>query len=145
MAIKLSRRNLFLGGGATVIGSVLLNSSPSYAQLGGLKGLGGLLGNNVPEIAGRFGSGVSLSSLLNGQPPITTSLKDAKYGVTDMDSFVIPKTKQSLKALRRGNNGSFILEKAIIVIIVNPIVSMLALMDQVVAMRIYMRQLWGLR
>lgn len=99
MKNDISRRSLLLGLG---LGAV---SAPVMAQVPGLGGLGGIIGDNLPKVAG----GLSLSSLTGNRDLITTSLKDAKYGAPSMDDFVPPVAKKSLKTLSRTQFGGFVL------------------------------------
>lgn len=63
------------------------------------------LGNKVTKKLERS----SISDILQGEPPITTSLPDAKWEVKD--SVVTPKgSKKSLLTLQRTPNGGFILQ-----------------------------------
>ena len=49
-------------------------------------------------------------NLLGGKPPITTSLRDAKWGDAEKDGFTPRETKRSLTTLERTKNGGFILQ-----------------------------------
>ena len=99
MKQDISRRGLLLGAGMAAL------SSPALAQVPGLGGLGGIIGDNLPKVA----NGLSLTSLAGNRDLITTSLKDAKYGVPSMDNFVPPVPKKSLKVLQRNSVGAFVL------------------------------------
>ncbi|HEY0458501.1 MAG TPA: hypothetical protein VGC97_05065 [Pyrinomonadaceae bacterium] len=70
------------------------------AQLGGLGGLGDKLKKKTPNI----------SSLLEGDPPITTSLPDAKWGDSSKDGFTPREPQRSLMTLQRTPNGGFVLQ-----------------------------------
>ena len=70
------------------------------AQLGGLGGLGDKLKKKTPNI----------SSLLEGDPPITTSLPDAKWGDASKDGFTPREAERSLMTLQRTPNGGFVLQ-----------------------------------
>jgi hypothetical protein len=70
------------------------------AQLGGLGGLGDKLKKKTP----------SLSSILEGKPPITTSLPDAKWGDASKDGFTPRESKRTLMTLQRTPNGGFVLQ-----------------------------------
>ncbi|HEV2799756.1 MAG TPA: hypothetical protein VGW12_04620 [Pyrinomonadaceae bacterium] len=71
----------------------------AHAQLGGLGGLGDKLKKKTPGI-----------SLLEGKPPITTSLPDAKWGDASKDNFTPREAKRSLLTLQRTPNGGFVLQ-----------------------------------
>jgi len=66
----------------------------AHAQFGGL-------GNVVRSVAAP-----ALPNILAGDPPISTSIKDAVYGDPNRDGFV-PPAEQSLASLERGNKGGF--------------------------------------
>jgi hypothetical protein len=51
----------------------------------------------------------NVSSLIEGKPPITTSLDDARFGVPEKDTFN-PSNPQPLESLERTANGGFILK-----------------------------------
>ena len=68
-------------------------------QIGGLGGLGDKLKKKNP-----------LSALLEGKPPITTSLSDAKWGDASKDGFTPREAERSLMTLQRTPNGGFILQ-----------------------------------
>ncbi len=70
------------------------------AQLGGLGGLGDKLKKKTPGV----------SSLLEGKPPITTSLPDAVWGDASKDGFTPREAKRSLMTLQRTPNGGFVLQ-----------------------------------
>lgn len=70
------------------------------AQLGGLGGLGDKLKKKTPGV----------SSLLEGKPPITTSLDDAKWGDASKDGFTPREAGRSLMTLQRTPNGGFVLQ-----------------------------------
>ena len=73
---------------------------PASAQLGGLGGLGDKLKKKTPNV----------SSLLEGKPPITTSLPDAKWGDASKDGFTPRESTRSLMTLQRTPNGGFVLQ-----------------------------------
>ena len=52
----------------------------------------------------------SASTLLEGKPPITTSLPDAIWGAPDKDRFTPRESVRSLTTLQRTPNGGFILQ-----------------------------------
>jgi hypothetical protein len=70
------------------------------AQLGGLGGLADKLKKKTPGV----------STLLEGKPPITTSLPDAKWGDASKDSFTPREAKRSLMTLQRTPNAGFVLQ-----------------------------------
>ena len=70
------------------------------AQLGGLGGLGDKLKKKLPDG----------SSILKGDPPITTSLPDAKWGDAAKDGFTPREAERSLMTLQRTPNGGFVLQ-----------------------------------
>ena len=70
------------------------------AQLGGLGGLGDKLKKKTPDV----------SSILKGDPPITTSLPDAKWGDASKDGFTPREAGRSLMTLQRTPNGGFVLQ-----------------------------------
>jgi hypothetical protein len=70
------------------------------AQLGGLSGLGDKLKKKTPGIG----------SLLEGKPPITTSLPDAKWGDASKDNFTPREARRSLMTLQRTPNGGFVIQ-----------------------------------
>lgn len=77
---------------------VLVNDA--RAQLGGLGGLGDKLKKKTPNV----------SSLLEGKPPITTSLTDAKWGDASKDNFTPREARRSLMTLQRTPNGGFVVQ-----------------------------------
>src|ERR1044072_4836747 len=70
------------------------------AQLGGLGSLGDKLKKKTP----------SLDSILQGKPPITTSLPDAKWADATKDGFTPREAERSLMVLQRTPNGGFVLQ-----------------------------------
>jgi hypothetical protein len=72
----------------------------AHAQLGGLGGLGDKLKKKTPGIG----------SLLEGKPPITTSLPDAKWGDASKDGITPREARRSLMTLQRTPNGGFVLQ-----------------------------------
>lgn len=71
--------------------------APSFAQIGGLGGLGDKLKKKTPN-------------LLGGKAPITTSLADAKWSDASKDGFTPREAGRSLMALQRTPNGGFVLQ-----------------------------------
>ncbi|HYE15637.1 MAG TPA: hypothetical protein VD968_14430 [Pyrinomonadaceae bacterium] len=76
-----------------------LFSVTASAQLGGLGGLGDKLKKKNPA-----------AKLLEGKPPITTSLEDAKWGDASHDGFAPREAVRSLMTLQRTPNGGFVLQ-----------------------------------
>ena len=72
----------------------------AHAQLGGLGGLGDKLKKKTPGVG----------SLLEGKPPITTSLPDAKWGDASKDNYTPREAARSLMTLQRTPNGGFVLQ-----------------------------------
>jgi hypothetical protein len=83
---------------AFVLSVVLLFGASAHvpAQFGGL---GGLL-KKAP----------GLNSVLEGKPPITTSLPDAVWGDATKDGFTPREAQRSLMTLQRTPNGGFVLQ-----------------------------------
>jgi hypothetical protein len=79
---------------------ILVASAPATApaQLGGLGGLGDKLKKKLP------------GNPLEGKPPITTSLQDAKWGDSSKDGFTPREQKRGLMTLQRTPNGGFVLQ-----------------------------------
>jgi hypothetical protein len=69
----------------------------TFAQLGGLGGLGDKLKKKTPN-------------LLGDKAPITTSLPDAKWGDASKDGFTPREPGRSLMTLQRTPNGGFVLQ-----------------------------------
>ncbi|HKO43787.1 MAG TPA: hypothetical protein VJU84_10975 [Pyrinomonadaceae bacterium] len=76
---------------------IAASAAPSFAQLGGLGGLGDKLKKKTPN-------------LLGGKDPITTSLPDAKWGDASKDGFAPREAGRSLMTLQRTPNGGFVLQ-----------------------------------
>ncbi|HEY0101578.1 MAG TPA: hypothetical protein VGB76_21810 [Pyrinomonadaceae bacterium] len=79
---------------------LLSGATDARAQLGGLGGLGDKLKKKTPGV----------SSLLEGKPPITTSLPDAKWADASKDNFTPREAKRSLMTLQRTPNGGFVVQ-----------------------------------
>jgi hypothetical protein len=73
--------------------------SASSAQLGGL-------GKQLGRLPGVPGAG----SLLRGDPPISTSLSDARWADPSKDGFTPREAQRSLMTLQRTPNGGFMLQ-----------------------------------
>src|SRR4030095_2236925 len=80
-----------------VITTLLLASTATFAQLGGLGGLGDKLKKKTP-------------TLLAEKAPITPSLSDAKWGDASKDGFTPREPERSLMTLQRTPNGGFVLQ-----------------------------------
>ena len=74
-------------------------ATPLAAQLGGL-------GRAAARAAGRL----NLDAVLAGDPPITTSLPDAKWAVDSLDNFTPREAVRSMLTLQRTPNGGFVLQ-----------------------------------
>ena len=79
---------------------ICAQAGTASAQLGGLGGLADKLKKKTPNVGG----------LLEGKPPITTSLEDAKWGDESKDSFTPRDAVRSLMTLQRTPNGGFVLQ-----------------------------------
>jgi hypothetical protein len=86
---------VFMVGCALLL--VAASASSSFAQLGGLGGLGDKLKKKTPN-------------LLGDKAPITTSLPDAKWGDASKDGFTPREAERSLMTLQRTPNGGFVLQ-----------------------------------
>src|SRR5215204_2371461 len=96
MIITTYKRFIFLFAFVLLVGHLMTVS----AQLGGLGGLGDKLKKKLPDG----------SSILKGDPPITTSLPDAKWGDASKDGFTPREAERSLMTLQRTPNGGFVLQ-----------------------------------
>ncbi|MCA1613137.1 MAG: hypothetical protein LC800_03065 [Acidobacteria bacterium] len=97
--------NIIRVGRAAGLASLLFlfaftHAGSANAQLGGLGGLGDKLKKKTPGVG----------SLLEGKPPITTSLEDAKWADASKDSFTPREAVRSLATLQRTPNGGFVLQ-----------------------------------
>src|SRR5205085_9956585 len=95
-----SMRNSILKHSFTAACALLLVvacADTSFAQLGGLGGLGDKLKKKTPN-------------LLAEKPPITTSLPDARWGDMSKDGFTPREAQRSLMTLQRTPNGGFVLQ-----------------------------------
>lgn len=81
---------LVLMGGAT----------SASAQIPGLRDAASRLGNRMPDVSG----------MLQGKPPITTSLQDAKFAVDSLDNFKPRESYRTITELQRTPNGGFVLQ-----------------------------------
>jgi hypothetical protein len=82
--------------GAALAAAFALGPTPAAAQFGGLGGLAKKAGIGLPSLQ---------------KAPITTSLKDAKWGAPDRDGFTPREAKRSLMQLQRTPNGGFVLQQ----------------------------------
>jgi hypothetical protein len=85
---------------------VFASAQQATGQLGRIGGVKDRLKKKAP----------SLSSLLEGKPPITTSLDDAEYGVDSMENHTLPAVAAQLTDLERTLKGGFILRQGYYVI-----------------------------
>jgi len=79
---------------------LVAGTAQSSAQIGGL-------GRALGRVAG---GQLNVGGLLQGKPPITTSLTDAKFAALDMDNFTPREAKRSMLTLQRTPNGGFVLQ-----------------------------------
>jgi hypothetical protein len=96
MHTLVSRRSFALLAAGALLGSLAV---PADAQIGGL-------GRAVGRAAGRL----NVDAVLRGDPPITTSLPDARWAVDSLDNFTPREAKRSLMQLQRSPNGGFVLQ-----------------------------------
>ena len=97
MSIFEMKRNMFAAALAVLF--VCAAADATRAQLGGISGLGDKLKKKNP-----------VSKLLEGKPPITTSLDDAKWADSSKDGFTPREAARSLMTLQRTPNGGFVLQ-----------------------------------
>ncbi|HYP54510.1 MAG TPA: hypothetical protein VEQ42_13255 [Pyrinomonadaceae bacterium] len=97
--MKTSIRGKFFQHVCLALLVVVASSASASAQLGGLGGLGDKLKKKNP-----------VGSLLEGKPPITTSLEDAKWADASKDNFTPREAGRSLMTLQRTPNGGFVLQ-----------------------------------
>jgi hypothetical protein len=97
MPTLMSRRTLGLFAVAVLVGGAAADTAE--AQIGGL-------GRALGRAAGRL----NLDSVLRGDPPITTSLPDARWAVDSLDNFTPRESKRSMLQLQRTPNGGFVLQ-----------------------------------
>jgi hypothetical protein len=96
MSFSISKRFIFLLAFILISGHFALVP----AQFGGLGRLGDKLKKKMPDAF----------SVLEGKPPITTSLSDAVWSDASKDNFTPREAGRSLLALRRTQQGGFILQ-----------------------------------
>ena len=96
MSTPITRRTFALLAAGALVSTFAI---PADAQLGGL-------GRAVGRAAGRM----NVDAVLRGDPPITTSLPDARWAVDSLDNFTPREAKRSLMQLQRTPNGGFVLQ-----------------------------------
>jgi hypothetical protein len=79
--------------------AAVIAAPAAEAQIGGL-------GRAIGRAAGRL----NLDGVLRGDPPITTSLPDARWAVDSLDNFTPREAKRSMLQLQRTPNGGFVLQ-----------------------------------
>ncbi|HEX8246447.1 MAG TPA: hypothetical protein VF541_23280 [Longimicrobium sp.] len=92
----MTRRSFAVLGAGALLAALAV---PADAQIGGL-------GRAVGRAAGRL----NVDAVLRGDPPITTSLTDARWAVDSLDNFTPREAKRSLMQLQRTPNGGFVLQ-----------------------------------
>jgi len=96
MSGPITRRTFALLAAGALVGTLAI---PASAQIGGL-------GRTLGRAAGRM----NVDAVLRGDPPITTSLTDARWAVDSLDNFTPREAKRSLMQLQRTPNGGFVLQ-----------------------------------
>jgi hypothetical protein len=96
MSNTVSRRTFSLLAAGALLAAC---AAPADAQIGGL-------GRSLGRAAGRM----NVDAVLRGDPPITTSLTDARWAVDSLDNFTPREAKRSLMQLQRTPNGGFVLQ-----------------------------------
>ena len=96
MSKLITRRAFSLVAGGALLAAY---AAPASAQIGGL-------GRALGRVAGQ----ANVESVLRGDPPITTSLSDARWAVDSLDNFTPREAKRSLMQLQRTPNGGFVLQ-----------------------------------
>src|SRR5690349_25153760 len=97
MSLGLSRR-AFAAATATLLAVACADAASAQIPGG--------LGRAVGRAAGRM----NVDAVLRGDPPITTSLPDARWAVDSLDNFTPREAKRSLMQLQRTPNGGFVLQ-----------------------------------
>jgi hypothetical protein len=87
---------------SAVVAALMVTSSLASAADAQIGGLGRTLG----RAAGRL----NVDAVLRGDPPITTSLPDARWAVDSLDNFTPREAVRSLMQLQRTPNGGFVLQ-----------------------------------
>ena len=81
--------------------ALLFGATSLQAQIGGaLRGAAGRLGERLPDVSG----------MLQGKPPITTSIQDAKWAVDSLDNFRPRESFRNVAQLQRTPSGGFVLQ-----------------------------------
>ena len=83
-----------------VLAALLAVAAPAQGQIGGLRRAAQRAAGAMPDP----------TDLLRGDPPITTKLADAVWGVDTLDSFTPKDAPRSLATLQRTPNGGFVLQ-----------------------------------
>jgi hypothetical protein len=97
----LSLRRLLLLALALFCGAAI--ATPVHAQLGGkLGGLG--------KVAGKVAGRLNIDDVIRGDPPITTSLPDARFAVDSLDGFTPREAARPMATLQRTPDGGFVLQ-----------------------------------
>jgi len=96
MSNPVTRRTFALLSAGAVVAAF---AAPAHAQIGGL-------GRALGRVAGQ----ANVDAVLRGDPPITTSLSDARWAVDSLDNFTPREAKRSLMQLQRTPNGGFVLQ-----------------------------------
>lgn len=105
MSLPLWLRRWLLPALLLLLGSAALDTAS--AQIGGrLRGAIGRVGEQAGQVAGRL----NIDDALRGDPPITTSLTDARWAVDSLDSFRPREAFRSMAQLQRTPNGGFVLQ-----------------------------------
>ncbi len=81
---------------AALAAMLTLSAAPAAAQLGGI---------------GRAADRLGIGNPFGGDAPITTSIRDARFGQPDRDGFEPRERKRSMLDLRRAPSGGFILQQ----------------------------------
>ena len=96
MSNPVTRRTFSLLAAGAALAAV---AAPASAQIGGLV-----------RALGRAAGQMNVDAVLRGDPPITTSLSDARWAVDSLDNFTPREAKRSLMQLQRTPNGGFVLQ-----------------------------------
>lgn len=96
MSNLITRRAFSLLAGGALLSAY---AAPASAQIGGLG-----------RALGRVAQHANVESVLRGDPPIKTSINDARWAVDSLDNFTPREAKRSLMQLQRTPNGGFVLQ-----------------------------------
>ncbi|HEX8213712.1 MAG TPA: hypothetical protein VF584_26335 [Longimicrobium sp.] len=88
-----------IGPAALALALTVAATDAASAQIGGLG-----------RTLGRAASRLNVDAVLRGDPPITTSLPDARWAVDSLDNFTPRESKRSMLQLQRTPNGGFVLQ-----------------------------------